>query len=631
MRHEETLRNADYISNLVYNCPMHRILPILLLFFLLPFPRSVAQAAQPQQVVAYTISVRLDVDRRTLEGQETVTYRNTTQKPIPDLVFHLYLNAFKDTNSLFMREGGEQHRGYAFDPKENGWIEVRGLRLANGTPLELVPLEDGTLARAALPQPVAPGETVQFALEFTSKLPRVFARTGWAPDAKGDPFFMVGQWFPKLGVWTEQGWNAHPFHLNAEFFADFGAYNVQIRLPKGWNHAATGLPAGTVDNGDGTQTVTYQAQNVIEFAWTASPNLREALRKVGPVEIRYVYLPEHNWTVTRVLDATQKALVDFGQWFGAYPYPRLTVVDVPDAGNGAGGMEYPTLVTAGAMELTGGGPGIAEAGLERSLELVTVHEVAHQWWMGLVATNEAEEPWLDEGFADYSTVRLMAKEYGETTSAIALGDVQAGYLDLRRMEYQSSPNVPMYGKAWDLTSYDVSAYAKPALALTTLQRILGDATMDRLMQTYFQRYSFAHPTTADFRAVAQEVSGQPLDWFFDGLVFGKGSLNYSTLAIDGKTITAAREGDLIIPTEILVTFTDGQQQTLAWDGQAARKTFSLDRPVRSFIIDPGRKLVLDTVWSDNGLAARADLPAWLTVATRLMYHLQDWLLMLGGI
>jgi hypothetical protein len=616
-----------------------------------PAVPSVVMQGAASAPASYAISVRLDADRHRLEGQETVTYRNTTTRPIPDLVFHLYLNAFKSADTIFMREGGAQHRGFQFNPQENGWIEVHSLRLHDGTRLDLKPLEDGTLARAALPKPVEPGESIRFAVEFTAQLPRVFARTGWAPDAEGDPFYMVGQWFPKLGVWTKAGWNAYPFHANSEFFADFSAYTVQIRLPRGWASAATGLPTGTVDHGDGAQTVTYQANNVIDFAWTASPNLRDSFRKVGAVEIRYVYLPEHDWSVARVLDAAEKSIVDYGRWFGPYPYPRLTVVDVPDAGQGAGGMEYPTLVTAGAMDLLALGAEPVKAGVELSLELVTAHEVAHQWWMGMVATNEAEEPWLDEGFADYATLRLLSAEYGEDTSAFKLGDLRAGYLDLHRGQYVAFANVPIYGKAWELPMYQVSAYSKPALALMTLQRVLGEATMDRLMSTYFQRYSFAHPTTADFRAVAEEVAGQPLGWFFDGLVYGTGTLNYSAAAIDGNTITVQREGELAIPTEIQVTFTNGQRQMVAWDGRGsagqesvgqeavgqkansplAMKTFTFDRPVSAFTIDPAHKLVIERIWSDNGLARGANVPAWLSVVTRLVYHLQDWLLILGGI
>lgn len=302
-------------------------------------------------------------------------------------------------------------------------------------------------------------------------------------------------------------------------------------------------------------------------------------------------------------------------------------------------MEYPTLVTAGTMDLLGTGSAPMKAGWERSLEIVTIHEIAHQWWQSMVATNEAEEAWLDEGFADYATVRVMAAEYGENASTINLGDFEAGYLDLRRSEYLANPHVAMYGKAWEFggMDYEIGVYSKPALSLLTMERVLGEETMLKVMSTYFQRYGFAHPTTEDFRAVATQVSGQPLDWFFgdpvagSGLVYGKGTLNYTARAIDARSITAAREGELAIPTDIEVTYSDGTRQTIAWDGRDTQKTFSLDREVRAFTIDPRRKLVIDQVWSDNGLSRRADLPAWLSVITRLVYHLQDWLLILGGI
>jgi hypothetical protein len=617
---------------------MHRkIFYTVLLMIALAWPAGTV-AAHPQadeglapDIAVYTLDVRLDPDKRILEGIETIAYRNVTEQPIPDLVFHLYLNAFKDANSIFMKESGTTHRGNAFNQENNGWIEVNGIRLADGTELALELVQDGTLARVALPQAVQPGETVKLEVTFTAKLPQVFARTGWTLDEQGDPFFMVGQWFPKLGVWTEDGWNAYPFHANSEFFADFGAYLVKLTLPREYRTAATGMPAGVEENNDGTQTVTYQAEDVIDFAWTASPNLMEAVRKVGDVEILYVYLPEHDWTVERVLDTAEKSVVNYGKWYGEYPYPRLTVVDAPDKGEGAGGMEYPTLVTAGAMDMLGLGGAPVEAGWELGLELVTSHEIGHQWWQSMVAFNEAEEPWLDEGFTDYSTVRLMNAEYNG--SAIDVSDFEATYLDTRRMEYLAFSKVPMYGKAWDFqtTQYGVAAYSKPVLSLLTLENVLGEEMMMKVMSTFFQRYRFKHPTTEDFRATAVEVSGQDLNWFFDGLVYGSETLNYVAADIEGGSITVERQGELVIPTEIEVTFADGTTRQVPWDGSSAQEKMNFEQPVRSFVIDPDQKLVVERIWSDNGLHARADLPAWLTVVTRLFYHLQDWMLILGGI
>ena len=154
-----------------------------------------------------------------------------------------------------------------------------------------------------------------------------------------------------------------------------------------------------------------------------------------------------------------------------------------------------------------------------------------------------------------------------------------------------------------------------------------------IMSTFFQRYQFAHPTTEDFYAVAEEVSGQDLSWFFDGLVYGDGVLNYTVTGVDEHSVTVARQGDLVIPTEVLVTFADGSTVLEPWDGTEAEVTFTYpDQPsVRSAEVDPERKLVLDLRWADNGLSRRLEVSAWLALGTRLLYNLQTALLALGGL
>ena len=600
--------------------------------FLLHPPPVQASLATP--IASYTIEVVLDAEAKTLTAHETITYTNTTAASIPDLVFHLYLNAFRDQNSLFLREGGG-HRGFNWDPDHPGWIEVTAVRLADGTPLVIEEIQDGTLARADLPTPIAPGETVEVELDFDAQLPRVFARTGYAGDSSA-PFFMVGQWFPKLGVWQDGAWNAHPFHANAEFYADFGVYDVSITLPTGYVTGGTGLDVSTTDNGDGTQTVRYHAEDVIDFAWTASPHFQPATRQVDGVEIVYLCLAGHEWTIERALDATEAAMSYYARWYGPYPYPRITVVDVPAGGQGAGGMEYPTLFTAGTLDVTGLGQGAIPGVDDRILEAVIVHEVGHQWWQSMVAFNEAEEPWLDEGFTDYSTVRVMERVYGADTSFLSVGSLRMGYMDSRRLEYLANPRVPMYGRAWDfagLLDYGVAAYSKPVFSLRTLERTLGDEVMLDVMSTFFHRYRFAHPTTEDFRAVAEEVSGQDLAWFFDGLVYGDGVLNYTVAALDEHSVTVARQGNLIVPTEVLVTFDDGSTVLEPWDGADAEFTFVYDEhpPVRSAEVDPGRKVAVDLRWADNGLSRRLQVSPWLALVTRMLYNLQNALLAMGGL
>jgi aminopeptidase N len=174
-----------------------------------------------------------------------------------------------------------------------------------------------------------------------------------------------------------------------------------------------------------------------------------------------------------------QALEAYGQWYYPYPYPRITVVDPPSAASGASGMEYPMLVTGGVGAL--GIPEIPGATM-REAEVVVLHEMAHQWFYATIATNEAEEPWLDEGFADFATLEAVTRYYGLKTSMIDAGGAALGYGDMRRLEYLAFPRVPTYGTAWDwgMLEYGAAAYSKPDVVLTTLKNILGAETFARV-------------------------------------------------------------------------------------------------------------------------------------------------------
>jgi aminopeptidase N len=154
-----------------------------------------------------------------------------------------------------------------------------------------------------------------------------------------------------------------------------------------------------------------------------------------------------------------------------------------------------------------------------------------------------------------------------------------------------------------------------------------------VMRTFFRRYQFGHPTTEDFRGVAEEVSGEDLSWFFDGLVYGDGVVNYTVTDVDARSVTVARQGDLIIPTEVRVTFADGSTALEPWDGAVTEVTWTYpDRPpVHSAEIDPEHKVVLDLRWADNGHSRQMEVSPWLAVVTRLLYNLQSALLALGGL
>jgi hypothetical protein len=601
-------------------------------FVLLLLPISPVRAADvpPPDVASYTIDVRYDAAARILTAQETAVYVNRTESPIPDLVLHLYLNAFRSGDTLWMQESGMGHRGYGYDPDHPGWIEINQIALADGTPLTLEPVDDDeTLVRAALPDPIAPGQSVTVELDFTAQLPKVFARTGWAENGE---FVMAGQWFPKFGVWEEGEWDAYPFHANSEFYADFGTYDVRVTLPTGWVVGATGTSIGPPQAGASDETHAFHAEHVIDFAWAASPHLRETTRELKDgTHLRVLYAPDRSRReVKRVLDATEGAFDLYTTWYGAYGkglYEQLTVVMTPQDASGAGGMEYPTLFTVGAL---GGGNMPA---CVRFLEVETVHELGHQWFQSVVATNEAEDPWLDEGFTDYSATRAMRDLYkGGVFDCLGWS---LSYLGMRRLEYLAMPEVPMYGKAWDFGNarYAVATYSKPAVALSTLERVVGEEVMLDFLQTYFDRYAFGHPTTADVRALMAETLGWGTsDWFFDELVYEDGMMDAYVATLEKYEARVERRGELCIPNKVRVTYQGGGARQIVWlcriEDEDTR-AFSGDVPITHVQIDPGGEILMDADRANNALSHRPDWRTWLGVVVHVIHMAQNFFF-LGG-
>ena len=432
---------------------------------------------EADRIVHYTIHAVLDPAAKEISGDMELVWRNATDRPVPELYFHLYLNAFESRDSSYLRQsGGAGKRGAAWDEDWPGFVRIDSMTLPDGVNLwmdgtrEFVAPDDGnekdrTLARVALPAPVPPGETIALKVDFTSRLPRVLHRTGWAgdPDDPGALFFMVAQWFPKVAVLRpgvgdgEPRWNAHQFHRNTEFFSDYGEYRVSITVPEAYVVGATGVRVSETRNGDGTKTVQHRQSDVHDFAWTASPHFivhdftwefgaflesgppgmrdrirelqertarhrgvdPESIRPRKPVAVRLLLQPDHGALAARFRPAVEASLACYALWFGPYPYDVLTVVDPPAGGPAAGGMEYPTLITVWGDRLA--------PDYSTGMEGVTIHEFGHQYFYGLLGSNEFEEAWLDEGFTSYTDARVHEIAYGPTVERTRYGPFDTPY------------------------------------------------------------------------------------------------------------------------------------------------------------------------------------------------------------
>ena len=314
--------------------------------------RPALQQPAPAPIASYRMQVALDPAAKTVVGSERITYRNPSQDTLDELYLRLYLKAFSNPDTLWMSESGGQLRGDRMSPDELGDITVQSLRIAGGADLLASATLSDTLLHVPLPAPLEPGRTIELDALWTSKLPRVFARTGYG--GRDDTFFMVGQWYPKMAVYDRGRWDTEPWHANAEFFHDFGDYDVSITLPENYVVAGAGVPTGEEPGANGTKTLRFSSANVTDYAFAASPDFETRTARSGDVEIAVFTLPEHAAAAPIYVDTAVRSLELFGGWFGAYPWPRLTVVDVPDNANGAGGMEYPTLVTGGLLGLPAG-------------------------------------------------------------------------------------------------------------------------------------------------------------------------------------------------------------------------------------------------------------------------------------
>ncbi|HTS13575.1 MAG TPA: M1 family metallopeptidase [Candidatus Limnocylindrales bacterium] len=605
------------------------------------------------RVVAYQIDARLDPAKHTITATESLTYLNLTGQPQQTFPFHLYLNAFQPQSTLMteVRLYGTRGTGSEteWDPKHFGSITVDRLEV-NGmgdltSAMQFIHPDDNnaadkTVFQVKLPKAVAPGATVTFRMTFHDVMPEVVERTGYKRD-----FYMVGQWFPKVGVWWKNQWNCHQFHATTEFFADFGTFDVKLTLPEDEVVGAGGDLVSTAKNSDGTKTLEYRSEDVHDFSWTASPHFTDVedswTGSAGTVKIHLLVAPGHMASAPRYLHALKGTLAYYDKWIGPYPYDRITVVDPPHGALDAGGMEYPTLVTAGTTWWMPKGLLVPEVDLE--------HEFGHQYWYGMVATNEFEEAWLDEGINSYEEVKVMDSLYGEKTSMMNFPFAQAGDSELRRTDYLGVPDYdPLTRFAWEFegnASYGAVNYGKTTTVLLTLEKMIGEEKMREAMHTYFMRYRFTHPTGEDFLKTLEEVSGQNLRWYFDQTVYGTNILDYGIAdvhsdrvnwyeeekrgAAQGKEIyrtyvTVHRLGDFVFPVDVKTTFEDGSAATEHWDGRDRwiRYTYERTSKVASAEIDPERKVMLDRNYFNNGQTIQKDTRATHKLMSLWMFTTQ---------
>ncbi|MEW6745283.1 MAG: M1 family metallopeptidase [Planctomycetota bacterium] len=567
--------------------------------------RSSAQAPEPGNN-AYQIQVRIDTDSMMVSGLAKVTFINRSDVIVNEIPFHLYPNAFRGLESAWAR-GVARSRGswpaMGATPEALGYLRIEEIKRSDGSDLRDATRIEETRMWVTLDRPVPPGESVTLDIRFSTKLPEVVSRMGYrGPDLN------LMQWFPKMGVFQNGSWTCHPFHGMGEFFADFGTYDVSLTLPVGYVCDATGSRLNDQTRREVTaeagarefETVSFHAENVHDFAFTASPNVKLHELECQGVRVAYLCQPYAEAKAETVLSTVSKCLALYDEWFMPYPYERL-VIDGENWSQG-GGMEYPMLFTIGQHF-----PNLPW--LENCMDDpvgVTIHEFGHQYWYGLLASDEVTSPWLDEGLTSYVTLKVKDELFppGEGSAlfdpletalilepflnrtfgvglpfTLPLGEIELGPIDVSPLPCIGYPVSPFYegddtwlgfrfadivgggseeqrwvdAKRGALKAAGTSpliasiaemppgteralAYDKALLALLTVERHIGWEVMREGLRTYAQRFAYRHPTTEDFFAVLQEKGGPATTRLIDELFRKPGLVDFAVTGLASERV-----------------------------------------------------------------------------------------------
>jgi hypothetical protein len=579
-------------------------------------------------VASYQIDVRLDTQKKELWGEEIISFRNCSDKGVDTLFLHLYPNAFKSDSTTLMRESLFPDHVKKKE-KYRGFVSIEKVSLRDGLDLTEHKIIDETIMKLPLLEPLAPQGEIELEINFVVVLPELFVRMGYSGND-----FMIGQWFPKMAVLEEDGdWNAHQYHFNSEFFADFGTYHVCITVPKQYVVGATGYLVEKREKPDTSLTFVFHAEDVHDFAWAASPNYRISKKTVDGVDLSFFYKPEHQESVEKIMNYAEFALGFYGSIFGEYHYDHFTMVDTK-VGLAGGAMEYPAFITVSPSRLP--------QDKIRADALTVFHEIAHQWWYGMVASNEFEEAWLDEGFAVYSERRALEERFGKEANIIDMWGLKVSDLDHARLgnllDLQSDPVVKNSWEFRNYPSYLSRVYFKASLVLETLRNYLGQEKMDQVLKEYFRRYKFKHPNTEDFIQVVNEVTEEDFTAFFEQLLFGTGYCDYEVVSIESISIGPGDEkdryatevqlrrlGEVVIPMDVEIKLEDGQRIRKFWEGKERWYKIELktDAKIRSATIDPHDKNVVDINFNNNSLSDESNDPVLMKMSAQCLFGLEN--------
>ncbi|WP_020569634.1 M1 family metallopeptidase [Neolewinella persica] len=564
---------------------------------------SCSLAAQPayfQQDVSYDIEARLNDETNELHAHLKLTYTNNSPDTLVNIGFHLWPRAYASDNTAFakqmLRNGST--RFHFSDHKFRGTLDSLSFIVGGEQAEHRFDTDNPDIAWVYFTAtPLLPGKTMTIETPFRVKIPASFSRLGHVGDS-----YQMTQWYPKPAVYDRKGWHVMPYLDQGEFYSEFGTFRVKLTLPANYVVGATGtlqepeerrwlLEKSANDRQDlvrraaaedlsenyvaepyppsatAFKTITYTAEQVHDFAWFADKRfkvLHDTLQLSGQPEATDVWSMFTETEAALWVNSTdyiKRATRFYSEQVGTYPYPQVT--GLQSALSAGGGMEYPMITVIG------------QSGNAADLDDVLAHEVGHNWFYGILGSNERDHPWMDEGLNTFYEQRYMAKFWPKRPKGIELLGRQIdynrlGYHYTARLGKDQAPDTR--SDSLSPINYGIGAYSKPAMALQELEAYVGTARLDAAMQAYFDGWKFRHPQPEDFFAAMEAGLGMSLrPWFPDAFLTTK----TSDWAIKGKANAATGQLPLVhkgsrpAPATAHLKTSDGKDMTSSIDPQAS--------------------------------------------------------------
>ncbi|MCF7559550.1 M1 family metallopeptidase [Sabulilitoribacter multivorans] len=545
-----------------------------------------------QQHVDYKMDIDMDVNTYQYKGKQQLVYTNNSPEVLTRVYYHLYFNAFQPGSEMDVRsrtiadpDSRVRDRISKLKPNEIGYIKVNSLK-QNGVDLKHETV--GTVLEVDLAKPIQPGESVTFDMVFDGQVPVQIRRSG--RNNKEGVALSMTQWYPKLAEYDFEGWHADPY-IGREFHGVWGNFDVKLTIDKNYVVGGTGYLQSETKATYNKKILHFVAPNVHDFTWAADPDYIHDTMQVpnGPI-LNFYYKKTlekdklENWK--KLQPKTVELMKYFSEHIGTYPYKQYSVIQ-----GGDGGMEYAmcTLIT-----------GNRSFG---SLVGVTAHELAHNWFQFLLATNEAKHEWMDEGFTSYIS-DLAVNEIMSPKKENPFTPAYNDYLSLAKSGFEQ-PLTTHADRYKYNAAYSDSAYNKGEVFLAQLGYVIGEENLKKTIKKYFVDFAFKHPKPLDIIRTAEKVSGLELDWYLIDFAQTTNTIDYAVKLFANKTITLERIGLMPMPIDLKVTYTDGSSEDFYiplqmmrgekptsatiikdWAWAYPTYTFEASKPVKSVEIDP---------------------------------------------